>query len=366
MKPGVILAKPGATDTVDSAAHRLLQATTGTGPKISVKDIAVFLRLVLAQDRVQLKDDWVSFGTTIGRAGDFVSPLSLLNISDEPCNTDGIVQTNFHVEKQNVMLAILYVTGGFALAEEDPKHSSKINAKIEKYGGRWNSLTNFSRSVDCSAFRNPELKKLFAAMDMFYFKFPEAAYCESRVGTQRLRFEGCGGLEALKLALELLDVPMEMFASWCIVPSMVLELRSLMYGSHEEIDKSDSYLPYCMPLRLTTNSPYTINKSQNIYGLAHAVGCAFNEPSSANARRFPGTSGSSVAEGAIRILGEAARFKNEAAEAQGGKSATESKAQPPKSRSEILERWAAISNPRRGTVGELVKNYYESVKNILE
>ncbi|KXJ79540.1 hypothetical protein RP20_CCG000478 [Aedes albopictus] len=351
-KPGANLEKPCATETIDSAAHRILQATAGTGHNVSVKDIVVFLRLALEQDRVQLKDDWVSFGTTIGRAGEFVSPLSLLDITDKPCNTDGDAPTNRPVGKQNVMLAILYVTGSFALAENDRKCSSEINAKIEKYGGTWNSLTNYPRNNNCMPWNIAPLKKVFAAMDMFYFKFPEAKYSESRVGTQHLRFEGCAALVALKYVVELLDVSMERFASWVqLVPYMGSELRNLMPGSHEETDKPDSYMPYLFSIGLCGfgRAPYTIKRNQGLYELAHAIGCAYNEPRSIHAKRLKESFALGVPEMAIVICVKAAQLKN---------------APSPTSRSEVLERWAAIRNPRPGTIGELVKKYYESEKHL--
>nr|XP_029723976.1 uncharacterized protein LOC109402202 isoform X2 [Aedes albopictus] len=353
-KPGVELEKPSPTETIDSAARRILQATAGTGHNVSVKDIVVFLRLALEQDRVQLKDDWVSFGTTIGRAGEFVSPLSLLDITDKLCDA---APTKRPVGKQNVMLAILYVTGSFALAEKDRKFISEINAKIEKYGGRWNSLTNFSRNVDC--IRIDKLRKLFAAMDMFYFKFAEATYSDSRVGTQHLRFEGCAALVALKYVVELLDVSMERFASWVqLVPNMGSELRNLMPGSHEETDKPDSYMPYLLPLGLSGfgRAPYTARRNQNIHALAHAIGCAYNEPRSIHAKRFNDISGVTVPQFAILVCVKVAKIRREAAKTPGGKSTAGTRA-PPTSCSEVMERWAEIENPRPGTIGELVKEF---------
>ncbi|MFH4975801.1 hypothetical protein AB6A40_002510 [Gnathostoma spinigerum] len=262
----------------------LSQELTGeTSSSIAVS----FLFKQLQKIKATLDDDWTSFGITIGRKGETITPLSLINITPDPqADPQGTLLSN--LETDNALMAKCLMV--YRLSQAPQNQSSYIEDLMKR-------LTKLFRSFpyelsEPRGVKNPihwihdiNYCALVGVLDMFLSKFPCHEFEKLRGCTLVARYKDCVILPSINQTAKALRIEPEVLPTYIFDQDVHDDLLRVNDQSDEqEMKKKDSYFPYMKELRLVSRSPYSASLNPNLFMWCHFIGTLVGKKRSINAK----------------------------------------------------------------------------------
>ncbi|KFB35996.1 nucleoprotein N [Anopheles sinensis] len=133
-------------------------------------------------------------------------------------------------------------------------------------------------------YHNRTYKRLVAALDMFFVRFPDHPSSKLRVGTSPARYKDCSAIETLHHFRSLMGIPVQQVADWVWHEEANCEAQALL-APKNETEVAHSYAPYFSFFKLggdTSMSTVDLNASFELF--AHTVGTVLGSTRSKNAR----------------------------------------------------------------------------------
>ena len=103
---------------------------------------------------------------------------------------------------------------------------------------------------------------LCAAFDMFLTKFSAHPFYRCRFGSMGTRWKDCGGLPLVEYIGRTQSFDFKMIFQWLWNKSQQADFDQL-FKSGNEVDKPDSFTPYCSDFGLFIKSPYALTSTPN-------------------------------------------------------------------------------------------------------
>jgi hypothetical protein len=119
---------------------------------------------------------------------------------------------------------------------------------------------------------DPDIKKVFAAVDMFLTKFDDHEFGFIRAGTLILRYKQCMGLLDLFFADTAFYLPRGEILQWIYLDPVADQIVR-MYETEDELEDMFSYMPYCVDFELVGKSPYSATVNDAVHNWTHILGC---------------------------------------------------------------------------------------------
>ncbi|XP_046867665.1 uncharacterized protein LOC124460584 [Drosophila willistoni] len=371
------------TYSVKATRQRALEFISGVRhpPRIVID----YLILLFDTIRAELDDDWETYNITISKGR--ISPLSLLEMTVTFDSDDISLENNAtNADEKFDHYMLMYFVCGYRYILSHPNQRTQLADRIER---ELNSLipnsnwtNNFSTNVkSMEVFEyNEKMHMLMSVLDMFLHKFPMNKYAKARMGTIVTRYCGFSGFGVLEHLRKLLALgSLTDLILWFFFDITSIEIDR-MFDNNDEIDISHSYCPYTLGMGLAQKSIYTSACNPTIYLICHIVGSLYNNSRSLNAMMKYDALSTCSMNAAIIYLAHRKPAKVEVV-SQGSKAVTSISAavnteecSDPSSwiahfpnrkfdltpaELKILKNAAdAISNPRRGSIGEWVKRSF--------
>ncbi|AFR23533.1 nucleocapsid protein [Adelaide River virus] len=245
-----------------------------------------YMELIMEDITDTLDEDWNSFGVKIGRKGDKITPLSLVNVMiEEDELIDG--KRNNGVNKKDDKWIMLVITSYYRFAfSQNQNHRSnlitKLNLQLRTFLKDPPTIVD-NMGLFTSLISNINFTKLISALDMFLNRFKNNDWSYLRFGTIASRYKDCSALMSLSHVCDVTGMKMEEFMDWIFVYSTGEDMIKLMKEGNE-IDNPMSYMPYTMSMGLSTKSPYSSINCPSIYSFIHMLGSFLGSERSRNAR----------------------------------------------------------------------------------
>ncbi|XP_015378261.1 PREDICTED: uncharacterized protein LOC107172489 [Diuraphis noxia] len=234
--------------------------------------------------------DWKSYGVHIAGRGAHVTPMSLLSIKS---GTNVIIGTEGPeiTEMEKHRLFYILVAGyRYGLASEiiqgDYKATvlGKINQVLRNDPYNLESdLTPTELSRSKSWYNNLEFRKLIAALDMFWTKFPDSSGAKLRVCTLNSRFKDCSSISEIRHLSEVSGKKVGDILRY-IFSARVGEEIMKIGKEGEEVNQEDSYFPYMRELGLSKRSPYSSTENVHLHNWISIFCALLGSERSFNAR----------------------------------------------------------------------------------
>ncbi|AEI17641.1 nucleoprotein [Obodhiang virus] len=253
---------------------------------INPHHVVRYMELIMEGITDTLDDDWTSFGVKIGKKGEKITPLSLLNIMiEEDDLIDG--KRNNDVTKKDDKWIMLIITSYYRFAfSQNPNHRSnlitKLNLQLRTFLKDPPTIVD-NMGLFASLISNVNFNKLISALDMFLNRFKNNDWSFLRFGTIASRYKDCSALMSLSHVCEVTGMKIEEFMDWIFVYSTGEDMIKLMREGNE-IDDPLSYMPYTMSMGLSMKSPYSSINCPSIYSFIHMLGSLLGSERSRNAR----------------------------------------------------------------------------------
>lgn len=254
-------------------------------------DIDLVVEFMMSVIKDTLTADWVSFKIVIGRAGNTISPLDLIDVQTKARIHTG--DTGGGTASQSEIMSLFWsIVSMYRLISLASGATAAYRDKIEKalsnvfpaypfravrdYGytyakivGQWATRSNY-------AF-------LIGVLDMFFNHFPRHRYAPCRVSTIVSRYKGSvllTGMTALAKSLGILPSDLLEY----VTRKEVADDIRRVFTTKQEVDEADSYARYLVDLRLTSRSPYSASANPSLHVWIHVIGtvCGFERSVNAN------------------------------------------------------------------------------------
>ncbi|XP_077486026.1 uncharacterized protein LOC144097117 [Amblyomma americanum] len=267
--------------------------------RLPVEYAVQFMHVEGAKIRATLNGDWVSFGLTIGRAGEEISPWDLLAVSQVPGPSTALdaakpaaVEDIGRAENRKGLFAVVVcmyrildakgirTTAGVLRLQErlkkilEPVPFCCTASCLERGGENFGDWLN-----------NQSYLSLIAALDMFLNHFPRHEMQRVRAGTLSSRYKYCAVLQDITHLHKTSGTECQDLIKWLCFPCFAEEGTAIMKGG-QELLAWGSYSPYLIDLGLCRRSPYSAALNPLVHYWCHAS-AAMMEPTcskSLNAR----------------------------------------------------------------------------------
>ncbi|UHK03322.1 MAG: nucleocapsid protein [Frankliniella intonsa rhabdovirus 1] len=259
----------------------LVASETGGDPKL----ITTFLVSWCREIKFTAPTDWKSYGITIAQADTEVTPLSLVDLSQEgemaASAQGGISLRNDH----EVNCLALVLLAGARVANAPDVHKEVIKAKIEGVANvypteGWDFRSMISRFSMWAADMN--YRKIVAAVDMFFSKYSTHTFSVFRVATLVARYNQCSALSSCMYLWGICGSDAEKMVGFMWDLGVVKEVVKL-YKPEEEFHIPDSYLPYGSFFGLVNRSAYSAACNPRFTVFTHVIGTLMLNQRSINA-----------------------------------------------------------------------------------
>ena len=275
----------------DLHTARIHAAATFGKYSLEPKAAATYLYHIAQTRRAKLEDDWVSYKVIIGKAGEEITPLDIINSNVTRSTANHLTSESQPSEADDHWLTI-GVCGLYRLAHTsvNGKHVTILKGKIQSVlkAAGYGHKGLIGRSKSPSFDSNKTIGALIAILDMFWTKFKEDDFSDARIGTFVSRYQDCAILGNLNYVSKLLAMSTTTDLLLWIFVEQVADEANLILKSPDETEEKDSYFPYLHGLMLTNKSPYSVNRSPNLHYWIHFIGCALNSKKSIDTRVFKG------------------------------------------------------------------------------
>lgn len=235
----------------------------------------LFLDLMSKKIATQATEDWTSYGVSICKKGDSVSPSNLLSPlvetrdinykSNDPDLTDETLY--------RILLILLCVPRyRFAQSFNITNYTTTVKNAIGKVACKLiyeGEPTHFEDNLEKVGTASHQLDQddfliMVAAYDMFFTKFPGHFLASSRVGTMISYYRDMAALLDLQSACKKMNHTLKALYMTNIVSNCQVEL-SKMYGTSEEFNTPGSYFPYTRSMKIVEKCPYSVTENPCIH-----------------------------------------------------------------------------------------------------
>lgn len=253
---------------------------------LTIEMFSAFIRYVFVDDplfKTTLIADWTSFGQQIGLANTVVRPADLINIVDGGDITD--ITRKLPATRFTNLQALFTILSSYRHQSTPEAGRQNTAAMLDRTGKTLGLTDNFAQNsgLTYSAWKdNPLFRKICAIVDMFLQKIPRHEYSLLRVATVCSRYKDCTVLLAYQHIRSLTGLTGPLLASWLLTHQLHKEYKQL-WKAGNELQKSDSYMPYFMDLQMSSVSPYSAPANPNLHFFLHSVGCTLRSARSINA-----------------------------------------------------------------------------------
>lgn len=275
---------PSVESDIDSLRKGVFAALTKEAA-IPIQTVKSYLAYVGSIWKERLSGDWTSFGIEIGKNGDSVCPLDLVEVipSDRPLLNAG---PDIVTAKEDVWMVLSLLTvGRLSAAVTYPEYGEKIRSGATSLAIANGAPMSFKLGAHgfSSWPLDPGYLKLTAVFDMFYAKFPRSKEAAVRFGTVVSRYKDCVILTSLSHLKSMTGLNMGQLQHWIATAQMGDEFASIMKPGNE-INKPDSYMPYLSDMGISPKSPYSATANSSLHMWAHIVALYLGSEKSKNAR----------------------------------------------------------------------------------
>lgn len=162
--------------------------------------------------------------------------------------------------------------------------STKINNLLQGQKGvlkadSINVLAGFVSHTNLSI----DYKKIIAAIDCFFHKYPDLEMAYLRIGTLPSRYKGLSALSSLGLIAHSLGLTIEQLGLFIFTDPIAEDYKRLGREG-QEIEDLDGYFPYQSDFGLVKKSAYSVAVNPTLYLWLHTIGCMLGLPRSYNAK----------------------------------------------------------------------------------
>ncbi len=222
-----------------------------------------------------LKEAWVSYGVVIGEAKAEIGPMDILAKKDAAAVKEGDKVT-IGDNSWKLLFYRLCVAYRMKKVRESPDYSyvSGMSSKLSNLGKScvWKlAMPGNMDTLRCNRIlEDPDLKKIFAAIDMFLTKFDDHEWSFIRAGTLISRYKQCMGLLDLFFADSAFYLPRGEILQWIFLDPIADQIVK-MHETEDEIEIF-SYLPYCVDLEIVGKSPFSATVNDAVHNWTHILG----------------------------------------------------------------------------------------------
>lgn len=117
---------------------------------------------------------------------------------------------------------------------------------------------------------------------MLLCKFPQHPYKEVRLDTTPTRFQDFAAIQEIVMLSTGLGMEFPELATWSCTDELAEEILKLCETGHE-IEKTNSYAPYFMAMKLANRSKYSVTDNPNVHLFSNIIGCSKGQRRSKNA-----------------------------------------------------------------------------------
>ncbi|APG78853.1 putative nucleoprotein [Xinzhou nematode virus 4] len=339
-----------------------------------------------------LSERWESYGIEIGRKGQTVNPLSLIEVT--PDHLEPIGAGGDPSKKDNVLGMLAKCLAVYRIQNtprDQPGYRANLALRLhDLYKGAPFELSNMAGIQSLTHWiQDSRYTAVVAAVDMFLRKFPGHPLEKLRACTLGSYDKDCATLASIDLAAKSLGADLTTLVTHMLGKTINKDMERILHCSErEEFGKEDSYFHYVREFGYLARSPYSASANKNLFTWCQMIGVLMGIPRSINARMLDADSPKLLLIEAAFLahhLGSAPEFERLFV-------ATQEEANALKRNQEELDREAgvryknpstllaklhkakftltpeikncflgsvnALVNPRPQTVGEFVKNYF--------
>lgn len=285
-KPPVVLPTINFTEAVWRKMCRFALHST-IHPNVAVLFFSNFIGNNINET---LDNDWCSYGVTIGRKGELISPLAILE--PRQGNPDWTAPEGVDLDNSEEFSLFSIIIAGYryGIASEilqgDYKATvlGKINQVLKNEPfNLLSDLTPTELSRTKAWYNNAEFRSLIAALDMFWCKFPDSHYAKLRVCTLGARYKDCSSISEIRHLSQISGKRVGEMLKYVFSARVRDEVESIGRPG-EEFNKDDSYFPNMRELRLSRRSPYSSTENVNLHNWVSMFGALLGSERSFNAR----------------------------------------------------------------------------------
>ncbi|QQP18750.1 putative nucleoprotein [Soybean thrips rhabdo-like virus 2] len=261
------------------------------GSNTTIRDAMEFLYLYVKKHiTAKLDKDWVSYGVTIGKSGDTVSPISLLAVEEKESVPDtpigSVLDEKMYLERICMILAIYRMESA---SKAPGTYRDTVVSRMEEVlkGHPFNvgSIDLAPLLIRTNWARNETYRKLVAAIDMFLVHFKDHHLAPLRVTTLTSRDKDCGGMIALQDLSKIMGKSVGESLTFVLDKRVSKEvLRIIKEG--DESGKDESYFHYFKELGLSQKSPFSSSMNPVLYNFTYILGALLGQTRSCHARLF--------------------------------------------------------------------------------
>ncbi|QQP18745.1 putative nucleoprotein [Soybean thrips rhabdo-like virus 1] len=238
-----------------------------------------------------LDEDWLSYGVTIGVKGKDITPLDLLDVSDRPYEPEKQKGTKLTSQGEaqkvcEILSLYRYQNASQSAGDYGQQILDRLGKVFKEPPFSVKELDSANISTNSSWGSTDNFRKLVAAIDMFFNKFPDHRFAKIKVATLSSRFRDCGGLSAIKFLTGLIGTSTTSEALKYVMDSRAGAEIVRLSNDRGEMILPNSYFPYFRDLALCPKSPYSSSANPAIYNFTYCLGTFLGRTRAFNARLF--------------------------------------------------------------------------------
>lgn len=352
-----------------------------------------FLWIYPAGFEAILTKTWISFNVTIGKAGEIINPIDLVDLQYVK-TTFGHTQSRdvSEADARSLFLALCSIYRRAQARTGTDEYFNKINISLRGYFSQHLSEV---RSIDLDLVQAHILherltvnyRKVIAALDMFLAYVPDVPGSAIRRATLSSRYIGCSALSSTVQVASHFDMPPSSLQGMITSSSLMRDVARLTRIG-QEMGNEHGYFPYQAELGLIQKSAYSSTANPSYYLWIQTIGSIGGLDRSRNARypdRVSGThqimlSGVSISLRLARLRQRLSEQEKEGLEAEASdemrldkyEAITEAVVHELQTYKGLNENHiklsksivAAFPTPRKGSIGQKVQAFVNSLNYI--
>ena len=226
-----------------------------------------------------LDEEWKSFGIVIGKRGDTITPLSLLQLKEveNPVAGSSVVGKQGFDTVSQVGWELISMYRIIMIRDNiDQVYTKSIKESVKSVFRGSPFSVNINPFIAYGGVRGviqdrSDYMMLVAALDMFMSRFHLHKYAPSRVATINSRDKGCTTLQSLQYVDIQLNLRVAEFVLYIYDSKVRTETINVLKAG-EELGMPHSYSRYLVDFRLVIKSPYSASANSNLHHWCQMVG----------------------------------------------------------------------------------------------
>lgn len=273
-------------DHPDDIAAAIVSSNSGN--RVNADAINFMIYKQLEQIKATLPENWESFGVEIGKKGDIITPLSLLEVNISSGDSNPKAKLPSKTRPCTARLAMYYIFAPMCL---DTPHERQRNALAAKMaaavpvGQKIRSVSHKDVAMlYCAMTNNSTYARMASALDMFMERFPDHAGYKMRVGTECTRYMHSAANFLIPHFSALLGVSGKSeILNWILALDAKRDAEKL-FDPLNAVDDPYSYSPYGVSMGLVSKSIAAIKHNTDLHVYVHTVGAILGNERSRKAK----------------------------------------------------------------------------------